>query len=74
MAFDAPARFAISLLRGYKRYVSPLLPMSCRFVPTCSAYTVEAIEKYGVLRGVLLGVMRLLRCHPLCKGGYDPVP
>ncbi len=74
MLSGVPARCAIFLLRGYKRYISPLLPMSCRFVPTCSVYTVEAIEKYGVLRGILMGGMRLLRCHPLCKGGYDPVP
>ncbi len=74
MSSSAPARFVIFLLRGYKRYLSPLLPPSCRFVPTCSVYTVEAVEKYGVLRGVLMGGMRLLRCHPFAKGGYDPVP
>ncbi len=74
MVPEAPAKFVIFLLRGYKRYISPLLPPSCRFVPTCSVYTIEAIQKYGVVRGGLMGGMRLLRCHPFCKGGYDPVP
>jgi putative membrane protein insertion efficiency factor len=62
------------LLRGYKRYVSPLLPSACRFEPTCSMYFYEAIDKRGVVRGLFLGCKRLLRCHPFCAGGYDPVP
>jgi len=62
------------LLRGYKRYVSPVLPSACRFEPTCSVYVYQAIEKKGVLRGLLLGLKRLLRCHPFCTGGFDPVP
>lgn len=74
MLFNFPAKFIIGLLRGYKKYISPLLPPSCRFIPTCSAYTIEAIEKYGLFRGLFMGFWRLLRCHPLCKGGYDPVP
>jgi putative membrane protein insertion efficiency factor len=63
----------IYLLRFYKYAVSPLLPPSCRFTPTCSEYTVEAIEKYGALKGGWLGVKRLSRCHPFSPGGYDPV-
>lgn len=65
---------ALFLLRGYKRFISPLLPPMCRFEPTCSVYTMQAIEKYGVLRGAWLGVRRLARCHPLNPGGWDPVP
>ena len=63
----------IGLLRAYKRYVSPWLPSVCRFHPTCSEYMLEAVDRYGVLRGVGLGVKRLLRCHPFCEGGFDPV-
>ncbi|HVG17867.1 MAG TPA: membrane protein insertion efficiency factor YidD [Blastocatellia bacterium] len=63
----------ISLLRVYKAVVSPLLPPSCRFTPTCSEYATEAVRKYGALRGTYLGVRRLLRCHPFHPGGYDPV-
>ena len=61
-------------LRGYKRWISPLLPHACRFVPTCSEYALEAVERHGVLRGSWLAVTRLLRCHPLARAGYDPVP
>lgn len=64
---------AIALLRGYKCTISPLLPPSCRFTPTCSEYAAEAIAKYGLIKGMGLGVRRLLRCHPFCAGGYDPV-
>lgn len=67
-------RFALLLLRFYKRFLSPLLPPMCRFEPTCSVYTMQAVEKYGVLRGVWLGVKRLGRCHPFNPGGWDPVP
>ena len=62
------------VLRGYKRFVSPMLPHSCRFVPTCSEYAVEAIESYGALRGSGLAISRLLRCHPFAKAGLDVVP
>lgn len=65
--------FAIAFIRGYKRYVSPMLPPSCRFTPSCSQYTMEAIQKYGVLKGGLMGAWRLLRCHPFSRGGFDPV-
>ena len=64
----------ILLLRGYKRFVSPLLGQRCRFHPSCSTYTMEAIERFGVLRGGWLGVRRVGRCHPFHPGGYDPVP
>ena len=67
-------RLALSLLRFYKRFISPLLPPMCRFEPTCSVYTMQAVEKYGVLRGVWLGMKRLGRCHPFNPGGWDPVP
>lgn len=65
---------ALVMLRFYKRFISPLLPPMCRFEPTCSVYTMQAVEKYGALRGVWLGVRRLARCHPLNPGGWDPVP
>ena len=65
---------ALFLLRCYKRFLSPLLPPMCRFEPTCSVYTMQAVEKYGVLRGVWLGIRRLGRCHPFNPGGWDPVP
>lgn len=64
----------ILLLRGYKLAISPLLGQRCRFYPSCSSYTMEAIERFGVLRGGWLGVKRIGRCHPLNPGGPDPVP
>ncbi len=63
----------IALIRAYKRVISPMLPASCRFTPSCSLYTLQAIEKYGLLRGSWMGARRLLRCHPFSKGGFDPV-
>jgi putative membrane protein insertion efficiency factor len=67
-------RFLMAGIRFYRGYVSPLTPPSCRFEPTCSAYALEAVEKYGAARGSWLTLRRLLRCQPFCKGGYDPVP
>lgn len=64
---------AVYLLRGYKIFISPLFPPSCRFFPTCSEYAAEAIAKYGLLNGSTRGMKRLLRCHPFNPGGYDPV-
>ncbi|PIE57433.1 MAG: membrane protein insertion efficiency factor YidD [Desulfobulbus propionicus] len=61
------------LIRGYQLCISPLFPPTCRFSPTCSQYAMEAIEKYGVFRGTGKAVLRILRCHPFSKGGYDPV-
>jgi putative membrane protein insertion efficiency factor len=63
----------VLLLHAYKWVVSPLLPPSCRYVPTCSEYAMEAVERYGALRGGWMAMARLLRCHPFVKGGYDPV-
>ncbi len=64
----------LSLLRAYKRWFSPALPVSCRFVPTCSEYAMEAVERHGALRGIALAAWRFLRCNPLGGSGYDPVP
>lgn len=69
-----PARAAAALLSVYKRFVSPLLPSACRFVPTCSEFARVAVLKYGLARGLGLSARRLLRCHPFHPGGFDPVP
>jgi uncharacterized protein len=66
-------QLALKTLRIYKQWISPLLPSACRFYPTCSEYMMEAVEKHGAWRGIALGIGRLLRCHPLCPGGFDPV-
>ena len=63
----------IGMLRGYKWLISPLFPPSCRYVPTCSEYAMEAVERFGVMRGILMAGWRVLRCHPFVHGGYDPV-
>ena len=63
----------LDLLGVYKAVLSPFLPPACRFEPTCSEYTREAVERYGAIKGTWLGVKRILRCQPLCKGGHDPV-
>jgi putative membrane protein insertion efficiency factor len=60
-------------IRAYQRFISPALPRRCKYEPTCSAYAVDAVREFGVLRGLVLGVWRLLRCNPLSHGGYDPV-
>ncbi len=66
-------RASIFLIQAYRRSISPLFPPACRFTPSCSLYTLQAIEKYGLLKGGFLGARRLLRCHPFSKGGFDPV-
>lgn len=69
-----PRRLVIGIIRIYQKLVSPGLGANCRYQPTCSAYAAEAVERFGVVRGVWLGVKRIGRCHPLRPGGYDPVP
>ena len=64
----------IALVRLYQRLLSPLLPPSCRYTPTCSSYAIEALQIHGALRGGYLALRRLLRCHPFHPGGFDPVP
>lgn len=74
MTTSAVARTLIAPIRLYQRFISPALPPSCRYVPTCSAYAVESLQVHGAVRGSWLGVRRLARCHPWHAGGFDPVP
>ncbi|MCU0878901.1 MAG: membrane protein insertion efficiency factor YidD [Pirellulaceae bacterium] len=67
-----PAWTVIGLVRVYQWTLSPIFGRQCRFEPTCSHYMIGAVEKYGVVRGVLKGIWRILRCNPFCRGGYDP--
>ncbi|MFT3756608.1 MAG: membrane protein insertion efficiency factor YidD [Pseudoxanthomonas sp.] len=71
---DMVGRFLIALLRVYKRFLSPMLGQRCRFAPSCSEYAMEAIARFGALKGSWLAARRLARCQPLHPGGYDPVP
>ena len=70
---SAPRRLAVAPIRAYQRLVSPLLPRRCKYEPSCSRYAAQAIEQYGILRGLVLAGWRLLRCNPWSHGGYDPV-
>ena len=72
--WNVPRLLAWYLIRGYQRFISPALPPSCRFYPSCSTYALQAIGKYGLLRGSWLAAWRLMRCHPFHPGGVDPVP
>ena len=73
-ATSVPRQVLVALIRGYQRVLSPALPPSCRFHPSCSQYALEAVSRYGALRGVWLAARRLARCHPFHPGGFDPVP
>jgi putative membrane protein insertion efficiency factor len=69
-----PRQIFLWTIRGYQLAISPMIGPRCRFYPSCSCYAHTAIERFGVVRGIWLGVRRLLRCHPFAEGGYDPVP
>ncbi|WP_029520424.1 membrane protein insertion efficiency factor YidD [Persephonella sp. IF05-L8] len=64
-------KFVIKFLKGYQKFISPIYPPSCRYYPTCSQYSIEAVEKYGVAKGLLKAIWRILRCNPFSKGGID---
>ena len=66
-------KIIILLIRGYQIFISPIMPGKCRFYPTCSVYFIQALEKYGVVKGSYIGIKRILRCHPWNPGGYDPL-
>lgn len=67
-------RIVLLPVRFYRRFISPLSPLCCRFTPTCSQYCIEAVDEWGVIRGLALALWRVLRCNPWSRGGYDPVP
>ncbi|TLQ05355.1 membrane protein insertion efficiency factor YidD [Pediococcus stilesii] len=67
-------KIMLLMIRGYQKFISPLFPPSCRYYPTCSNYTFQAIKRFGALRGMMMGTARILRCNPFVRGGYDPVP
>jgi len=71
---ELPAYFLVFIIKGYRLILSPWVGRACRFEPSCSAYTEEAIKRFGAIRGTWLGIKRIGRCHPWCEGGYDPVP
>lgn len=67
-------KIILLLIKLYQKYISIFLGKNCRFYPTCSVYTYEAIEKFGIIKGIFLGIKRIIKCHPFHPGGYDPVP
>ncbi|HOK18689.1 MAG TPA: membrane protein insertion efficiency factor YidD [Caldisericia bacterium] len=67
-------KLILILIKFYQNFISPMFPPSCRYTPTCSQYTLEAVEKYGSIKGLFLGFKRILRCNPFFPGGEDPVP
>jgi uncharacterized protein len=67
-------RLVLASITGYRRWISPAIPRRCRYEPSCSAYAAESVRRFGVIRGLLLGTWRLLRCNPFSHGGFDPVP
>ena len=67
------SRLMMFLIRGYQKYISPMIGPHCRFIPTCSEYSYQAFSRYGFFKGAYLSIRRILRCHPFCKGGYDPL-
>ena len=73
MVFREMRKFAVGPIKMYRRFVSPMLPPSCRYWPSCSEYALQSIQKHGVLKGGLLGAWRIIRCNPWSKGGIDPV-
>lgn len=74
MTTPLPRRWLAGLIRAYQKLVSPNLGANCRYQPTCSSYALQAVERFGVVKGGWLGLRRIARCHPLRPGGYDPVP
>ena len=74
MRRDVGRVVGVGVIRGYQRWISRVLPPSCRFTPSCSEYALEAIERHGIARGSWLALARILRCHPFHPGGHDPVP
>jgi len=72
--YNPISELLIIIIKFYKLVLSPLLPSACRFYPTCSVYAIDALQRHGLVKGLLLSVKRILRCHPFCEGGYDPVP
>ena len=67
-------KILILLIRFYQKFISPMFPAKCRFYPTCSQYTLEAVKEHGAIKGTYLGIKRISKCHPFHEGGYDPVP
>ncbi len=74
VVFAIPKRIALGMVGFYRKYISPMFPPSCRYVPTCSEYAMIALQRYGFIKGSWMAIKRICRCHPWHPGGYDPVP